>query len=325
MAAERHPILKVRTIDSEGEGKKPREFWNSIEERYPVYEGEDYAEEERIFKPILDLQQAVIKKLLQFPNFLSVIYDINEPGVDANKISTAGFPDNMGEEMKRLMQKHSTLRLIRDYNPNVKISFINLQESGAFNIDASLSPQGNALILAGGHVMFLAKQDGFYYFYDPEGTCRDSSFSKKCSIVEFLEKQIPEGSEGGIHATNTCKFQKKRGVCFLWCVLYLFYPELTDGKLAKIIDSVAESYAHTITTNEKGEEDWKFSQADKDHFYENLDIYVIALMEDFVASDQESYKAMSAEEYSEARLTKGGKRRRTRRRRRTNNKKTRNK
>jgi hypothetical protein len=201
---------------------------------------------------------------------------------------------------------------------------INTRTDEPFNIDAALSAHGHAYISACGHASILSRQpDGFYYLIDPQGSSEGTFYSKACPLLAYFKKQIPEGSSVGVHETNDCYFQTTRPVCFLWSIMFLCTPELTDGKLRKIIESVAESYAYTVTTNEKGEEDWNFSQADKDHFYKNLDIYVIAVMEEFVKSNQ----AMTAEEYSEARLTAGKRRTRRRklgRKRKTHHKKLRN-
>jgi hypothetical protein len=302
------PILNLRNINTDD----TREFWDDIEARYPVYEGKDQAEHDRVFEPIEKLQEQVMLKLSTFPEFLSIIFDIDETEKRASEINTAGYPDNISPEFKKVIDSSLTLSFALKYTPQAKITLINSRTDEAFNIDAALSPHGNALISACGHASILSKQpDGFYYVIDPQGTSEKGFYSKACPLIPYFQRQIPPGSESGIHATDSCNFQTKRGVCFLWSIMFLCTPDLTDGKLRKIIETTFERH---------GEYD---AEAHK-RYLENFDLYTIAVMEDFVKSDQEIYKAMTAEERLAARSEAGG--RRTRRRktkRKTRHKKTR--
>jgi hypothetical protein len=302
------PVLKLRSIGYDGDNKKPKEFWNDIERRYPVYQGareDNPSAYDLANKPIDTLQQQVMLKLSTFPTFMSIIFDIEiiYPGRKASTISTEGYPDSLTPEFKELIDRHQTLSFALQHNPTAKITLINSKSDEPFNIEDALSQYGHALISACGHASILTRdKTGVYKIIDPYGfRPEDSHYVQDCPLEKYFQKNLPGRH---VYYTGECKFQQKREVCFLWSIMYLCAPELIS-QMNKIIDATAESYSYN--------DDWsKYSPEDKAHFNENLDIYVIAVMEEFVAGDQEQYKAMSPEEYSEVRSEAGG--RRTRRR-----------
>jgi hypothetical protein len=291
MELDKLPILNLRNINP-GDTK---EFWDDIEARYPIYEGKDRAEHDRVFQPIEKLQKQIMLKLSTFPTFLSIIFDIDDPTKPASEISTQGYPAQISPEFKQIIDGSLTLSFALEHTPQAKITLINSRVNEPFNIDAALSPHGNALISACGHASIISKQeDGFFYVIDPQGTSEGSVYSKACPLIPFFKGQGID-----IHATDSCKFQTKRGVCFLWSILFLCAPDLTDGKLKNTIE---------LTFGRHGE----YNEELYKHYLEHFDLYAIAVMEDFVKSDQEMYKAMTAEERLAARSEAGG--RRTRRR-----------
>lgn len=294
MELERLPILNLRNINPED----TKEFWDDIEARYPIYEGKDPAEHERVFQPIEQLQKQIMLKLSTFPTFLSIIFDIDDPEKRASQVNTAGYPAQISPEFKKIIDGSLTLSFALEHNPAAEITLINSRSDEAFNIDAAVSPHGNALISACRHASIISKQeDGFYYVIDPQGTSEGSVYSKACPLIPYFKGQGID-----IHSTNSCKFQTKRGVCFLWSILFLCTPDLTDGKLKNIIQTTFERHG------EYNEELYR-------HYLEHFDLYAIAVMEDFVKSDQEVYKAMTAEQRLAARSEAGD--RRTRRRKPT--------
>ena len=106
MELDKLPILNLRNINP-GDTK---EFWDDIEARYPIYEGKDRAEHDRVFQPIEKLQKQIMLKLSTFPTSLSIIFDIDDPTKPASEISTQGYPAQISPEFKQIIDGKDNVR-----------------------------------------------------------------------------------------------------------------------------------------------------------------------------------------------------------------------
>jgi hypothetical protein len=166
------------------------------------------------------------------------------------------------------------------------------------------------------HVTVIRKVDGKYNFIDSEA-------GKKGRIIpETLSKARPPGKS---IEESMCILQSERGVCMLYAMLFMCYPDLSVVQLQEII---GETFQRTYTYLQNHPEVVKKNQySDEYDEYENFfrsnssipiqdrnDLYILAVMEDFLFTDQGPIRSLSPQERLARRKTAGKRRRRKTRR-----------
>jgi hypothetical protein len=203
-------------------------------------------------------------------------------------------------------------------------------------IDSYLSPYGNAMISACYHAMVISKQeDGNYLFIDPHGVYSyvEPLFSplhgqaSPCKIFPMIQRALPPGKT---IIESRCMMQGELGVCFLWSFLFLCYPELTVKEIRNI---ATETFKKMFKNPDNRPEDVARYMGDvavsfayigeqpnprPGMNYLPYDLYVIAVMDDFLKSDQRKYDHLPPEEKLKIRQLAG---RKTRRRKHKNKRK----
>jgi hypothetical protein len=165
----------------------------------------------------------------------------------------------------------------------------------------------------------LEVTDTKYFYTDSVGDkYQTSEPSYLASQTQVLSQALPPGKH---IEESRCILQSSRGVCFLYALLFMCYPDLSVVQLQEII---AETFQRTYVFLEQYhaknpygglefyEEPYQFLRQDSQiPIYERSDLYVLAVMEDFLFTDQGPTRRLAPEQRLQKRKTAG--RRKTRR------------
>jgi hypothetical protein len=335
------PIFNLRNINPSGD----TQFWKDIAKKYPkpVFDRRkgQYEDSPEIF----ELATQVLIKLRSYKNFMHFIKDLVE---DRQPVL---FVEEMNTASKRLQERaNKTGRYLmpaktedgqivqyEKFNSNsmhddVNVHYVNSVTGEGLEpgkIYSYLSPYGNALVTMHSHATVIRKMpDGNYVYIDSDAYVKPNSTRRSGERTsETLSKALPPGK----HIEETmCILQSERGVCMLYSILFMCYPDLSVVQLQEII---GETFLRTYNYLQNHPEVVKKNQY-SDEYYEHErffrpgnfnsdfsvedrnDLYILAVMEDFLFTDQGPTRRLPPEQRLQVRKTAG-------RRRRKRSKKTR--
>jgi hypothetical protein len=292
------PILNLRNINPSGNP----DFWTKLLLKYPIKNHGFTPDQMHVF------HRRLFHKLSTYYGFLHVIHDIYAP--EEPRLTIKEFKAYNASTFRSWLAPDVRTSL---ENPNMKIFFINTSTGEGLEpgrIDEYLSKYGNALVHGcrpTPHSMLIRKEpDGNYYFIDPHGGIQGSiHLPRMCPIIDRLEGALPPGKT---LTQSQCAFQGQRGICVLWSVIFMCYPDLTLKDFEQIIKATFERTLNRLPTEAK-KVAWKFI-LDKD-------LYALAVIEDFLMKDNlRELDAMTPEQRLQLRKTAGRRRKRSKKSRR---------
>jgi hypothetical protein len=329
------PIFNLRHINPSGDPK----FWIDIAKRYPREVDRSRGEKENFDgETVGELGTQVLLKLRQYKNFIHIIFDIAQqsmsPETDTSTIAealenikndTGNFKLRNRNDSKKSLDNNQIIKLLQTNSPEeLNLHLVNSNtkeglESG--KIDSYLSSYGNALILISQHAMVIRKIQDQYYFIDSVGQNNDLDPTKKGhKIAGILSNALPPGK---YIQESQCVLQSNRGVCMLYAILFMCYPDLSVVQLQEIVGETfqrtynyLQNHPEVVRKNQYSDEYTDFEQFYNSHSNIPIqirnDLYVLAVMEDFLFTDQGDTRRLPPEQRLQVRKT-AGKRRKTKR------------
>ena len=304
------PIFKVRTINPSGDFA----FWKDISERYPPMRRTLTGANVDRAGNILEFGFKVFLKLRLYPSFIHLIVDTFQFDTympddiqveDAIKIlkdiATKPPQKGVGQEQQVIQ----ILRAIPFEEANIHVVNSNTKEGlEAGSIDNYLSEYGNAMILSHGHVTVIRKIKGNYIFIDPHGEVEESPIAEMISYSLPFKKQLQQ---------SQCVLQGTRGVCFLYAIFFMCYPDLSPSQLKQIVEAIFQRTRDLLEKNYRETHDFNIQEElgkygySKSIINENTkyDLYILAVMEDFLSSDPQEILSLPPEQRLQKRKTAG--------------------
>lgn len=345
------PIFNLRNINpgrkvGEKWEEKPDDpkFWIDIAKRYPYEERRkqrEWKEGRESLDNEIELGAQVLIKLRSYKNFMYIINDLVRWGEGGGEeYNTAA------EHLKRIKDKdgsyaNSTMTMgvsqifqyehfNRENIDELTINYVNSITGEGLEpgkIDSYLSPYGNAMVIMRGHVTVIRKINDNYFFIDPLGNKYRTAETQSSQegIPEILSKALPPGKH---IEESMCIFQSNRGVCMLYSMLFMCYPDLSPVQLQEIIgETFQRTYTFLKEWHAKNPYSIEYMNDSEENFYkessgiplaERNDLYILAVMEDFLFTDQGPIRRLPPEQRLAKRKTAG--RRKIKRRRKTRRK-----
>jgi hypothetical protein len=285
------PVFNLRHINVSGDSK----FWEDIGKRYPSIGSDDN---------VLELGHQILTKLMSYKNFIHIIVDIDGK-YSSNTIADQKqlFNHFREKSVRDSLPGHLDTQLIsmlKFFSPEeLNIHLVNFSTGEGLEpgkLDNYLSVYGNAIVASQQHATVIRKKsDGNYIFINSQGK---NSIDRELTTYNVLKKAIPPGS---ILEETGCILQTTRGVCFLYAILFMSYPDLpiksySGDSLTKIIN----------TTFQRVNKSWVPNIFVKyDLPSDRNDLYILALMEDFLFTDQTPFIRETSKQRLERRRTAG--------------------
>jgi len=316
------PIFKLRNINPSGDFA----FWKDISERYPPMKRTLTGANVDRAGNILEFGFKVFLKLRMYPNFIHLIVDTfqfdtympdNIRIEDAIKIlkdiATKPPKRGIGQE-QQLIQ---ILRAIPFEEANIHLVNSHTKEGlEADSIDSYLSKYGNAMVLSHGHVTMIRKTStGNYILIDPHGEEEETPIAEMISYSLPFKKQLQQ---------SQCVLQGTRGVCFLYAIFFMCYPDISPNQLKQIVEITFQRTRDFLETKYRETHDFSIQEElgkygySKSIINENTkyDLFILAVMEDFLLTDPQEILHLPPDQRLAKRKT-AGRRRKSKKSKRT--------
>jgi hypothetical protein len=207
--------------------KKPKEYWDALAKKYP-------SNDESFVRGIPSqlLATRVIYRLIAlYPGLLKHVKDVSALSTIEKGVQIVGDVGSLGF--------NAALRTVTD---KVLIPIVKgcrqeeldlLTPSAMGTIDKYLGSSHSVMISESEHATIVKKQqDGTYLHFNSHGVTREDKLIKKLQNFVGPDKTL-------VHSTCP-RFQGTRGVCLLWSLLFIIFPEKSGDELWKMLNAAHE-------------------------------------------------------------------------------------
>jgi len=207
--------------------KKPKEYWDALAKKYP-------SNDESFVRGIPSqlLATRVIYRLIAlYPGLLKHVKDVS-----------ALSPIQKGVQIVGDVTSFGLNPVIRTVTDKVLIPIVKgcrqeeldlLSPSAMGTIDKYIGSSHSVMISESEHATIVKKQpDGTYLHFNSHGVTREDKLIKKLQNFVGPDKTL-------VHSTCP-RFQGTRGVCLLWSLLFIVFPEKSGDELWKMLNAAHE-------------------------------------------------------------------------------------
>lgn len=263
--------------------KKSKEYWDALAKKYP--EGENFIQN----APVQLLVQQVLSRLTSlYPKLIRYVMDTSPLSPAEKGLKMVADVTSLGAVSAIDFARHKLVEALY----GCSIHQLDLSSpSVTGTIDKYLGSSHSVLIaipIPGQqlrHATVVTKQpDGKYSWFDSNKGDKYSYGNIGKKLQNFV------GSDKEVIFENYCAFQTKRGVCVLWSLLFIIFPDRPKLELLKMLETAKVTQQLRLPS----------------------DLILISIFEDFVAMTDRKLDELPPSIKAKLRTALGG-RRKTRR------------